>query len=170
MERFHAVFKGLLSEALTPPGQQVPDPPKSLPTGVFASAQNLCEKSSLLLQRSKQLCSEYERISKQTASLQRPADISEKWEDENDKARRIIKAGNVAIAAEIDVLLENNSRKAKKKGVYHELNENVESMLELGKEQDKEHEEDRVEGWGKVALKVSKGFNQLYKVIAEEAD
>lgn len=170
-DEFETIFKNLLVEALIPPGFSLPDDSAgAIPTNVFASMQPLHQKSSFLLEKSADLFKEYDSITAEASAMQRPQELATKWEEENKKAVRIIQAGKVAVGAEIQTMLDHHDRLAKKKIIDPDLEDGVESMLRMGKGKDQEEEAQETEGWGNVARGVEKGFNQLYKVIAEEIE
>ena len=157
-------------DALIPPGQPIPESSSPIPTNVIASSQPLFAKSRFLIERSAELCKEYDSIIEQASAIQRPTDLAQQWSDDTSMARKIIQAGNVTLSDDIETLLEYNDRQVKKKTVDPELEKNVQSMFEMGKDEDHGGEEVQIEGWGKAARGIQKGFNQLYKVIAEDVE
>ena len=166
---FEATFMELLVEALTPPGFAPPDAATgTIHTNVFAMAQPLYGKSSFLLRKSAELLKEYDSLNQQASALQRPQEMGKKWEEENEKALHIIRAGRMAIGAEVEKLLGDNTSQANKKGGLLDPEDSVELLLHMGRDKTHEEQEDTYEGWANVARGVEKGFNQIYKVIAEE--
>lgn len=131
--------------------------------------------SRTLMEEFKDMITEYDNLTRQTASCQIPEDLAEVWEKDYAEVRRLISVGRTATEADIKRLLNYESGKGRKSRVDKKqgmdtngLNkdEHLQAMLEMGREG--QSSEKKVYGWGNVAHRLEKGFRSLVKALPDE--
>ncbi|PGH19094.1 hypothetical protein AJ79_00128 [Helicocarpus griseus UAMH5409] len=198
-EKFRSQITSLLASALAPTATKATtaagkalnskaDAQKLSLEDVSPEKHPLYLRSQALLQCTKSLVQEYDKLSAYIANLEPPPDPAETWQRDCAETRRVIAVGVEASQAEVERLLVRKADQRKKdakekstsKGAKDgkgskeafEKDEHLQAMLKMGRGGDGDGNGDGKKkepyGWGRVAHRVVKGMKSLVKGLPAE--
>ncbi|RWQ97123.1 hypothetical protein C8Q69DRAFT_462421 [Paecilomyces variotii] len=186
-EEFNSQFAQLMAAALAPTGVEPSLSTDILPGDCTPENHPLYALSRSLVDRSKTLAHEYDKLSQYASNLKLPEDPRPVIEKDYEEVRRIIAAGRRASEAQIEKSLASNEKGKKGRrgqtsalvggdmGIKDKVFEedvHLQAMLKMGREELEKGDDSRgkkkIYGWGKAVTRAQKAMKALVKVLPNE--
>lgn len=186
-EEFNSQFAQLMAAALAPTGVEPSLSTDILPGDCTPENHPLYALSRSLVDRSKTLVHEYDKLSQYASNLKLPEDPRPVIEKDYEEVRRIIAAGRRASEAQIEKSLACNEKGKKGRrgqtsalvggdmGIEDKVFEedvHLQAMLKMGREELEKGDDSRgkkkIYGWGKAVTRAQKAMKALVKVLPNE--
>ncbi|KAL1881669.1 60S ribosomal protein L15 [Paecilomyces lecythidis] len=184
-EEFKSLFAELMAPALAPTGVETSMSTDILSGDPTSEHHPLYALSRSLVEQSKALVDEYDRVIQYANNLKLPEDPRPVIEKDYEEVRRIIAMGRRASEAQIEKSLASSEKGKKRrrekssafveggvgaKCTKFEDDAHLQAMLKMGREEleKADGEKKEVYGWGKAATRAQKAMKALVKVLPNE--
>jgi hypothetical protein len=129
----------------------------------------LYKKSSILLEESNKLLTQYHQLAQQHSATSRLEELSKDFAADKDQTAQAIAAGRRVADADIDDMLADGLHEVRGRKIIEADDERLgREILQIGQNQRPDLAELDSEGWGKVAYRAQRAVEKLCRVTIME--